>query len=178
MSTSLVSQEARVLTHAYLSYPLSTNLAAKRRAEHPPCYVLCIREITNRNPGTPGLKGPTMLTEPPATNHRQPEPKPRPFAPCPAQPSRSTRDSAIFLSSPSAFCPMPYALNSQQNKPISKSRINSAMETTYMKFYTERNTPKQTHLQPISTHPKPICAYQNRNARAPSARRPSKVKSI
>ncbi len=33
-----------------------------------------------------------------------------------------------------------------------------------------KTNPFAYHFQPISTHPKPICAYQNRNVRAPSAR--------
>jgi hypothetical protein len=88
-------------------------------------------------------------------------------------PPRQGRDFAIFLSSPSAFCLMPYALHTHsdmpysprnslqtksapnkqnlQNKPISKLLITPFKKWIYNKNYPERNTPKQTHFQPIFT---------------------------
>ncbi len=106
------------------------------------------------------------------TNQRQPEPSPRiPFAHLP-RPAGTWNPAILFfpsgligknLSIPeilaqikntptprtSAFCLMSSALNSLQNKPISKTLVNTFKKKSYDKIYSERNTRKQTHFGPI-----------------------------
>jgi hypothetical protein len=84
-----------------------------------------------------------------------------PFALCPAQPSRSNRDSALCPAQPPSrragtrdyafppLCLVPYASLSPQNKPISQTLLNTLFSAVYNTNIPQQEAQKQTHFNPF-----------------------------